>query len=291
MAKAKNVCQVCLLDLDYNLPVQVRDQALGIQEDLPDSVAGREFALNKLQEDGAFSREKFGGSAANDILQKLNRNAPYYKRNQARVCSFFVKGECKRGAECPYRHEIPDSSNESLSKQNIQDRYHGTNDPVAKKILDKVSKMNDTVKPPEDKSITTLFVGGVNDTVTEDDIRGAMYVHGELKSVKKIPSRNCAFVTFRSRQDAERAMFHLNSKFSLKGEKLTLLWGNPRKKTDPDEANKPIQVGTLPKETRDVYPSMDPSQDGAAFRGQGRKRAMGSDVDPDRETKSVKTEQ
>ena len=29
-SKAKNVCQTCLLDLEYNLPVQVRDQALGI---------------------------------------------------------------------------------------------------------------------------------------------------------------------------------------------------------------------------------------------------------------------
>lgn len=42
------------------------------------------------------------------------------QRNQAKVCSFFVRGECNRGAECPYRHEMPLSG--ELSEQNIKDR-------------------------------------------------------------------------------------------------------------------------------------------------------------------------
>ena len=53
VAKAKNVCQVCLNDLDYNVPVQVRDQALGVSAEdsaLPESTAGREFALNAMAE-------------------------------------------------------------------------------------------------------------------------------------------------------------------------------------------------------------------------------------------------
>ena len=37
----------------------------------------------------------------------MQRTTPYYKRNLPQICSFFVKGECKRGAECPYRHEMP----------------------------------------------------------------------------------------------------------------------------------------------------------------------------------------
>lgn len=31
------------------------------------------------------------------------------QRNKAKICTFFVRGECKRGAECPYRHEMPTS--------------------------------------------------------------------------------------------------------------------------------------------------------------------------------------
>ena len=37
----------------------------------------------------------------------MQRTTPYYKRNAPHICSFFVKGECKRGAECPFRHEMP----------------------------------------------------------------------------------------------------------------------------------------------------------------------------------------
>jgi pre-mRNA-splicing factor RBM22/SLT11 len=36
-SKLKNVCEVCLLDLEYGLPVQVRDTALGI--DTSDAIA------------------------------------------------------------------------------------------------------------------------------------------------------------------------------------------------------------------------------------------------------------
>nr|GEW59884.1 zinc finger CCCH domain-containing protein 49-like [Tanacetum cinerariifolium] len=70
---------------------------------------------------------------------KLKRETPYYKRNQAHACSFFIRGDCKRGAECAYRHEMPVSG--ELSQQNIKDRYYGVNDPVAVKLLNKAGDM------------------------------------------------------------------------------------------------------------------------------------------------------
>lgn len=78
------------------------------------------------------------------------------QRNRAPICSFFVKGECKRGAECPYRHEMPTTG--ELANQNIKDRYFGVNDPVAKKMMGRVHNLPQ-LQPPEDTSITTLFVG------------------------------------------------------------------------------------------------------------------------------------
>lgn len=41
--------------------------------------------------------------SSSDMLLKLARTTPYYKRNRPHICSFWVKGECKRGEECPYR--------------------------------------------------------------------------------------------------------------------------------------------------------------------------------------------
>lgn len=64
----------------------------------------------------------------------MARNNPYYRRNKAHVCSFWVKGECTRGASCPYRHET-DEHDEALGRQNFKDRYYGTNDPVAGKMM------------------------------------------------------------------------------------------------------------------------------------------------------------
>ena len=48
-AKLKNICQTCLLDLEYGLPVQVRDAALKIKDDLPRSDVNREYYLQVKQ--------------------------------------------------------------------------------------------------------------------------------------------------------------------------------------------------------------------------------------------------
>jgi pre-mRNA-splicing factor RBM22/SLT11 len=91
-------------------------------------------------------------AAGKELLRNLARNDPYYKRNRPHICSFFVKGECNRGAECPFRHELPKEN--GLEKQNIQDRYHGVNDPVAKKMMRQQAESKG-VKAPEDKSIVS----------------------------------------------------------------------------------------------------------------------------------------
>lgn len=91
------------------------------------------------------------------MLKALARTDPYYKRNRPHVCSFFVKGECNRGAECPYRHEVQSESKKELAHQNLQDRYHGHNDPVAKNILAKNADIMG-LKPPEDVTIVSLIL-------------------------------------------------------------------------------------------------------------------------------------
>ena len=86
-----------------------------------------------------------GAVRGHELLLKLARKKPYYKRNRAHICSFWVKGECKRGEECPYRHEMPLDPNGPLAQQNMKDRYYGHNDPVANKMLDRSTS---TLPPP-----------------------------------------------------------------------------------------------------------------------------------------------
>ena len=59
------------------------------------------------------------------------------KERRIRRKKLIVQGECKRGEECPYRHEKPTDPDDPLSKQNIKDRYYGQNDPVAEKIMNR----------------------------------------------------------------------------------------------------------------------------------------------------------
>lgn len=191
--KLKNVCQVCLLDLEYGLPVQVRDTALNIttHDSIPKSDVNREFFAeehDRKTRAGLDYESSFGKIRPNDTIRMLQRTTPYYKRNRAHVCSFFIRGECTRGEECPYRHEMPETG--ELSQQNIKDRYYGVNDPVALKLLGKAGEMG-TLETPDDQSIKTLYVGGLNSRVLEQDIRDQFYAYGEIESIRILAEKAC----------------------------------------------------------------------------------------------------
>ncbi|KAM7482119.1 hypothetical protein LguiB_006702 [Lonicera macranthoides] len=229
-SKLKNVCQVCLLDLEYGLPVQVRDTALSIDSNdaIPKSDVNREYFAeehDRRARAGLDYESSYGKVRANDTILKLQRTTPYYKRNRAHVCSFYIRGECTRGAECPYRHEMPVTG--ELSQQNIKDRYYGVNDPVALKLLNKAGEMP-SLEPPEDESIRTLYVGGLDARITEQDLRDNFYAHGEIESVKMVLQRACAFVTYTTREGAEKAAEDLSNKLVIKGLRLKLMWGRPQ---------------------------------------------------------------
>uniref|UniRef100_A0A1D1YBL1 Zinc finger CCCH domain-containing protein 49 n=1 Tax=Anthurium amnicola TaxID=1678845 RepID=A0A1D1YBL1_9ARAE len=304
-SKLKNVCQVCLLDLEYGLPVQVRDTALSISshEVIPKSDVNREYFAeehDRRARAGIDYESSFGKARPNDTILKLQRTTPYYKRNRAHVCSFYVRGECTRGAECPYRHEMPVTG--ELSHQNIKDRYYGVNDPVALKLLNMAGDMPSLV-PPDDESIKTLYVGGLDARVTEQDLKDNFYAHGEIESIRLVPQRACAFVTYTTREGAEKAAEELSNKLIVKGLRLKLMWGKPqapKPETEDGEAAKqglvahggmlprsvislqqnneqPQPPGTQdqqqplpyfnipapPQSERALYPSMDPQRMGA----------------------------
>ena len=157
-AQTKNVCQVCIFDLQYGLPVQVRDKVLA-QEGaasssatrtltaMPHSDANRAWfhAMNQRalesspQSDTATATalisQDIGTLQATATLQSMARMEPRYQRNLPKLCSFFAKGECNRGPDCPFRHEMPRDRNDPLSKQNTIDRFYGSHDPVAMKMM------------------------------------------------------------------------------------------------------------------------------------------------------------
>ncbi|KAK9095641.1 hypothetical protein Scep_027110 [Stephania cephalantha] len=227
-SKLKNVCQVCLLDLEYGLPVQVRDTALAINSNdtIPKSDVNREYFAEEHDRRARVvltMNPHMGRCVQMTLYSKLQRTTPYYKRNRAHVCAFYVRGECTRGGRMSLSTRNAHHFGE-LSQENIKDRYYGVNDPVALKLLNKAGEMPSLV-PPEDESIKTLYVGGLNERISEQELRDEFYGHGEIESVRMVLQRACAFVTYTTREAAEKAAEELSNKLVIRGLRLKLLWG------------------------------------------------------------------
>lgn len=47
-ARVKNVCQTCILDLQYGLPVEVRDKALNVKSEAPSTNINRQYFAQNL---------------------------------------------------------------------------------------------------------------------------------------------------------------------------------------------------------------------------------------------------
>ena len=65
---------------------------------------------------------------------------------------------------------MPTDPNDPLANQNIKDRFYGSSDPVADKLLKRAATMP-KIEPPADKSVMTLYVGGLDGRITDQDLR------------------------------------------------------------------------------------------------------------------------
>ena len=151
-------------------------------------------------------------------MEELSKKYPAPSTTLPDICVFYKKGQCNRGLQCPYRHE---KIEEKLA--NIQSKYIGMNDPIAKKILGTIMD-SELPKAPDNKDIMTLFVGGIVDSITEQDLKNSVCSYGEVKKVKMLYKQSCAFISFTSRQGAEIAMQALHDRFYINDTRLKLLW-------------------------------------------------------------------
>jgi pre-mRNA-splicing factor RBM22/SLT11 len=173
------------------------------------------------------------------MLKQLARTDPYYKRNRPHVCSFFAKGECKRGEECPYRHEMPaEGSSQGSTQKSIQNRYHGTSDPVAKKLLTSYAE-SQGLAPPDDTDITSLFLSSLPETATEASVRTTIVQTiptidpQKIRSVVHVAKSRCAFANFRDRETAELAAVSWAKGLEIDGVKVGVKWGRSRPTKPP----------------------------------------------------------
>jgi pre-mRNA-splicing factor RBM22/SLT11 len=255
-ARAKNVCQVCIYDLDYGLPVAVRDKILreegGTQQGgsilttaVPQSDANRSWfnaQQARMIENGELDHNV--STAAHAKLSSVARMEPRYERNLPKLCSFFAKGECNRGANCPFRHEMPRDRNDPFSKQNTKDRFYGTNDPVAKKMIwrrhqiEEAQKKAEAIKEEQDgdeRAIATCYVcfdtkdeATKNIQISEQDLRDYFYSHGEIASVRMHQDKG-AFIEYTTGEAAELAINTMDKQI-ICGRKILVTWARQPKR-------------------------------------------------------------
>ncbi|KAI8027387.1 Polyadenylate-binding protein RBP47 [Camellia lanceoleosa] len=75
-----------------------------------------------------------------------------------------------------------------------------------------------------DSSNTTIFVGGLDSDVTDEDLRQSFSHYGEVVSVKIPAGKGCGFVQFANRNNAEDALERLNGTVIGK-QTVRLSWG------------------------------------------------------------------
>lgn len=258
-ARAKNVCQTCLLDLQYGLPVQVRDASLAAGDRqrtvVPQSDGTREYAAAQSERTIATGQIDaiYAAPNVNNVAEKAKRVGPKYERNRARLCSFFLKGECTRGLYCPYRHEKPEKEgDDGMAEQNIRDRYYGVNDPVAAKIFGKMGMSSDGKQQlrsqnkgaappvPDDTSIKTLFIGGIKPGVDEAALKSLFSGVASPARVSLLHGKGIAFVEFEDRGGAEAAMQAVHGPQDVNGCRIFVNWGRGSNNKRP----RPLNTGS-----------------------------------------------
>jgi pre-mRNA-splicing factor RBM22/SLT11 len=260
-AQAKNVCQVCIYDLQYGLPVKVRDRVLretgsaAAVSAVPQSMANRSWYTTQQQRALDQGQDLVGGASqlAHAKLQDMARMEPRYERNLAKLCSFFARGECDRGANCPFRHEMPKDRNDPMSQQNTKDRFYGTSDPVASKILGRKRRYEQEQEKKDDsgsdKARATLYMRFKGDqpfpAVTEMEVRDAFYSFGEIVSVRVQAERGQAFVEYTQPDAAELAIASMNRKEILQ-RPIHVSWARAPKRGEEsaDGSSNQVQGGS-----------------------------------------------
>ncbi|GMJ01496.1 hypothetical protein like AT4G27000 [Hibiscus trionum] len=110
--------------------------------------------------------------------------------------------------------------------------------PVTGQQYQKATYQNAQGNPGEnDPNNTTIFVGGLDPSVSEDQLKQIFSQLGEVVHVKIPANKNCGFVQYANRDSAEQALQVLNGT-SFGGRNVRLSWGRSpsTKQAQPDQA-------------------------------------------------------
>jgi pre-mRNA-splicing factor RBM22/SLT11 len=244
-ARLKNACQCCIMDLQFGLPIVIRDKALELIAPGPQSEINREyFAQNneKAIEEGRAGVEEYekADEKARELLRRLAQSKPYFRKGrEVDTDGNLVGGGSATGGNPavgaglggpgPIRTRDSRAAARVGAKAGLRKGPLGANAPPP--------GPRDWM-PPNDQNIMSLFVTGIEDDLPEYKIRDFFKVFGKIKSLVVSHMTHCAFVNYETRDGAEKAAAECKGRAVVAGCPLRVRWSVPK------------AIGTMDKEER-----------------------------------------
>ncbi|KAJ4458991.1 putative Pre-mRNA-splicing factor cwc2 [Paratrimastix pyriformis] len=139
-------------------------------------------------------------------------------RDNARLCVFFAKGCCVNGPDCTFLHRIPTGEDE----RNLSNMYD-----VFGRERHRTDRTDMAGVGCFLRNNKTLFVSGLtalDEMQSEEIIRRHFGAWGEMVSVRVLPAKRIAFITYRLRAAAEFAKEAMTNQSLDNNEVLRIKW-------------------------------------------------------------------
>lgn len=216
-ARARKCCQACSADIDYHIPLELRDAAL--------KLAGLE---NPWSVENT-SRNKEVRAIAGDKLEKRVKNTR----------------ECSKQKEEKTRAILSKLAEKLLSKPASAQTASVSSSKTAGSSKDVASAISNlpfggSLAFPKDLALGSFFVFGFSSSMPQYKLQEYFAAHGAVQSMQIIHRARCGYVSYRDRAAAEVcanfvALNGLNSNLKTAGlalidnQPVRISWGAPQK--------------------------------------------------------------
>lgn len=236
-ARARNCCQACSVDIDYQIPLDLRDAAI--------KLAG---LVNPWSVENTSKNKEVRAIIGNKLEKKLrdgDKQSADEKREQMRA--ILSKLAEKLGSHVP-------------SPPNVSKERSGGNSKELTQVISSLP-FGGSLSLPKDETAKTFFVFGFSSEIPQYKLQEYFEQQGPVESVKIIHRARCGYVTYQGRQLAEKcaefiARNGLSSNPNTAGlvlidhQPVRISWGNSQKigKNNEEHAKVALVVSKVMKQ-------------------------------------------
>ncbi|KAK4156792.1 Pre-mRNA-splicing factor slt-11 [Chaetomidium leptoderma] len=231
-ARLKNACQCCIMDLQFGLPIVIRDKALELVAPGPQSEINREyFAQNNERaiEEGRAGIEEYEKTEekGRELLRRLAQSKPYFRKGREvdQEGNAVAGGNPAVGAGLGGAGPIRTRDSRAAAAVGAKGGPRGRGGPLGANAPPPGPK---DWLPPSNQSIMSLFVTGIEDDLPEHKIRDFFKGFGKIKSLVVSHMTHCAFVNYETRDGADRAAAECKGRAVIAGCPLRVRWSVPK---------------------------------------------------------------